>query len=144
MRAHQERKKYKELLRSVGVLEKVMLRWYRKGVGLRGFNSGAMPIDEEVEEDVAKVFRKLRVETAIDQAVSRVSCLIGSPKAMQQYRRMLQRYQQAKVNLPKDASEVPTSKGIYIFLLVRSLKSTNGVPIKNIHEFYGTILELKR
>nr|CAB3475278.1 unnamed protein product [Digitaria exilis] len=111
VRAHQERKKYKELLRSVGVLEKVMLRWYRKGVGLRGFNSGAMPIDEEVEEDVAKVFRKLTVETAIDEAVSRVSCLIGSPKAMQQYRRMLQRYQQAKVDLPKDASEVPTSEG---------------------------------
>ncbi|OEL34919.1 Calmodulin-binding transcription activator 4 [Dichanthelium oligosanthes] len=98
VRAHQERKKYKELLRSVGVLEKVMLRWYRKGVGLRGFNSGAMPIDEEVEEDVAKVFRKLRVETAIDEAVSRVSCIISSPKAMQQYRRMLQRFQQAKVN----------------------------------------------
>ncbi|CAO1942860.1 unnamed protein product [Urochloa humidicola] len=96
VRAHQERKKYRELLRSVGVLEKVMLRWYRKGVGLRGFNSGAMPIDEEVEEDVAKVFRKLRVETAIDEAVSRVSCIIGSPKAMQQYRRMLQRYQEAK------------------------------------------------
>ncbi|PAN26773.1 hypothetical protein PAHAL_5G037600 [Panicum hallii] len=111
VRAHQERKKYKELIRSVGVLEKVMLRWYRKGVGLRGFNSGAMPVDEEVEEDVAKVFRKLRVETAIDEAVSRVSCIIGSPKAMQQYRRMLQRYQQAKVNIPKDASEVPTSKG---------------------------------
>ncbi|KAG2593930.1 hypothetical protein PVAP13_5NG264416 [Panicum virgatum] len=111
VRAHQERKKYKELIRSVGVLEKLMLRWYRKGVGLRGFNSGAMPVDEEVEEDVAKVFRKLRVETAVDEAVSRVSCIIGSPKAMQQYRRMLQRYQQAKVNIPKDASEVPTSKG---------------------------------
>jgi len=39
------------------------------------------------------------VETAIDEAVSRVSCIIGSPKAMQQYRRMLKRYQQAKVNL---------------------------------------------
>ncbi|XP_066307865.1 calmodulin-binding transcription activator 4-like [Miscanthus floridulus] len=96
VRAHQERKKYKEILSSVGVLEKVMIRWYRKGVGLRGFNSGAMPIDEEVDEDVAKVFRKLRVETAIDEAVSRVSCIIGSPKAMQQYRRMLKRYQQAK------------------------------------------------
>jgi calmodulin-binding transcription activator len=127
VRAHQERKKYKELIRSVGVLEKVMLRWYRKGVGLRGFNSGAMPVDEEVEEDVAKVFRKLRVETAIDEAVSRVSCIIGSPKAMQQYRRMLQRYQQAKVNIPKDASEVPTSKGEF---LVTSLKSTNGVPLQ--------------
>jgi len=126
VRAHQERKKYKELIRSVGVLEKVMLRWYRKGVGLRGFNSGAMPVDEEVEEDVAKVFRKLRVETAIDEAVSRVSCIIGSPKAMQQYRRILQRYQQAKVNIAKDASEVPTSEGEF---LVTTLKSINGVPL---------------
>ncbi|WVZ67616.1 hypothetical protein U9M48_016668 [Paspalum notatum var. saurae] len=111
VRAHQERKKYRELLRSVGVLEKVMLRWYRKGVGLRGFSSGAMPIDQEVEEDVAKVFRKLTVETAIDEAVSRVSCIVGSPKAMQQYRRMLKRYQQAKVNIPKDARDASTSKG---------------------------------
>ena len=99
MRAHQQRKKYRELLSTVGVLEKVMLRWYRKGVGLRGFSSGVMPIDDDVEEDAVKFFRKQRVETAINEAVSRVSCIIGSPKAMQQYRRMLQRYQQAKVNI---------------------------------------------
>lgn len=111
VRAHQERSKFKELLRSVGVLEKLMLRWYRRGVGLRGFSSEAMPIDQEVEEDVAKVFRKLRVETAVDEAVSRVSCIIGSPKAMQEYRRMLQRYQQAKVDILKDAQEVRTSTG---------------------------------
>ena len=85
-----------------------------------------MPVDEEVEEDVAKVFRKLRVETAIDEAVSRVSCIIGSPKAMQQYRRILQRYQQAKVNIAKDASEVPKSEGEF---LVTTLKSINGVPL---------------
>ncbi|KAL6840426.1 hypothetical protein ACP4OV_030236 [Aristida adscensionis] len=96
VRAHQERKKYRELLRSVGILEKVMLRWYRKGVGLRGFNSGAMPVDEEVEEDVVKVFRKQRVETAINEAVSRVSSIIDSPVARQQYRRMLEMFQQAK------------------------------------------------
>uniref|UniRef100_A0A0A9BSC9 CG-1 domain-containing protein n=1 Tax=Arundo donax TaxID=35708 RepID=A0A0A9BSC9_ARUDO len=96
VRAHQERKKYREFLRSVGILEKVMLRWFRKGVGLRGFNSGAMPIDEEVDEDVVKVFRKQRVETAINEAVSRVSSVIDSPVARQQYRRMLEMYQQAK------------------------------------------------
>ncbi|KAK3166361.1 hypothetical protein QOZ80_1AG0044810 [Eleusine coracana subsp. coracana] len=96
VRAHQERNKYRELLRSVGVLEKVMLRWYRKGVGLRGFSSGVMPIDEEVEEDVVKVFRKQTVETAINKAVSRVSSIIDDPIARQQYRRMLEMYQQAK------------------------------------------------
>uniref|UniRef100_A0A0A9AIS6 CG-1 domain-containing protein n=1 Tax=Arundo donax TaxID=35708 RepID=A0A0A9AIS6_ARUDO len=96
VRAHQERKKYRELIRSVGILEKVMLRWFKKGVGLRGFNSGAMPIDDEVEEDVVKVFRKQRVERAINEAVSRVSSIIDSPDAALQYRRMLEMYQQAK------------------------------------------------
>ncbi|KAL6616631.1 hypothetical protein ACP70R_038901 [Stipagrostis hirtigluma subsp. patula] len=96
VRAHQERTKYRELLQSVGVLEKVMLRWYRKGVGLRGFSSSVMPIDDEVEEDIVKVFRKQRVETAINEAVSRVSSIIDSPVARQQYRRMLELYQQAK------------------------------------------------
>ncbi|GJM92030.1 hypothetical protein PR202_ga08457 [Eleusine coracana subsp. coracana] len=104
VRAHQERNKYRELLRSVGVLEKVMLRWYRKGVGLRGFSSGVMPIDEEVEEDVVKVFRKQTVETAINKAVSRVSSIIDDPIARQQYRRMLEMYQQAKVDNKKALS----------------------------------------
>uniref|UniRef100_A0A0D9V9P4 CG-1 domain-containing protein n=1 Tax=Leersia perrieri TaxID=77586 RepID=A0A0D9V9P4_9ORYZ len=97
VRAHQQHNKYKDLLRSVGILEKVMLRWYRKGVGLRGFNSGAMPIDEEEEDDILKVFRKQRVETALNEAVSRVSSIIDSPVAKQQYRRMLEMYHQKKV-----------------------------------------------
>uniref|UniRef100_A0A0E0JNZ2 CG-1 domain-containing protein n=1 Tax=Oryza punctata TaxID=4537 RepID=A0A0E0JNZ2_ORYPU len=98
VRAHQQHNKYKELLRSVGILEKVMLRWYRKGVGLRGFHPGAMamPIDEEDEDDIAKVFRKQRVETALNEAVSRVSSIIDSPVARQQYRRMLEMHQQKK------------------------------------------------
>ncbi|TVU35977.1 hypothetical protein EJB05_17885 [Eragrostis curvula] len=101
VRAHQERKKYRELLQSVGILEKLMLRWYKKGVGLRGFSSGAMPIDEVVEEDVVKLFRKQRVETAINEAVTRVSSIIDSPAARQQYRRMLGMYQQAKDDCEK-------------------------------------------
>jgi calmodulin-binding transcription activator len=99
VRARQGRNKYREFLWSVGVLEKVMMRWYKKGAGMRGFNSGAMPIDEEVEEDVVKVFRKQRVETAINQAVFRVSSIIDNPIARQQYRRMLEIYQQAKVSI---------------------------------------------
>ncbi|KAG8081713.1 hypothetical protein GUJ93_ZPchr0019g2690 [Zizania palustris] len=96
VRAHQQHCKYKELIRGVGILEKAMLRWYRKGVGLRGFHSGAMPIDEEEEDDIISVFRKQRVETAINEAVSRVSSIIDSPIAKQQYRRMLEIYQQKK------------------------------------------------
>uniref|UniRef100_A0A3B6H198 CG-1 domain-containing protein n=1 Tax=Triticum aestivum TaxID=4565 RepID=A0A3B6H198_WHEAT len=96
-RAHRERNKYKELLQSVGILEKIMLRWFRKGVGLRGINSRAMPIDQDEEEDIVKVFRKERVETAVSEAVSRVSAIVGCPVARLDYRRMLEWHQQAKI-----------------------------------------------
>ena len=49
-----------------------MLRWSRKGVGLRGINGRTMPIDQDEEEDIVKVFRKERVEIAVSEAVSRV------------------------------------------------------------------------
>ncbi|KAM3334920.1 hypothetical protein ACQJBY_029378 [Aegilops geniculata] len=96
-RAHRERNKYKEFLQSVGILEKIMLRWFRKGVGLRGINSRAMPIDQDEEEDIVKVFRKERVETAVSEAVSRVSAIVGCPVARLDYRRMLEMHQQAKI-----------------------------------------------
>lgn len=96
-RAHRERNKYKELLQSVGILEKIMLRWFRKGVGLRGINSRAMPIDQHEEEDIVKVFRKERVETAVNEAASRVSAIVGCPVARLDYRRMLEIHQQAKI-----------------------------------------------
>ncbi|EMS65787.1 Calmodulin-binding transcription activator 6 [Triticum urartu] len=91
-RAHRERNKYKELLQSVGILEKIMLRWFRKGVGLRGINSRAMPIDQDEEEDIVKV-----LETAVSEAVSRVSAIVGCPVARLDYRRMLEMHQQAKI-----------------------------------------------
>lgn len=86
-----------------------MLRWRRKGVGLRGFR--ADPIsppqvpeaavvleeeEEEEEEDIAKVFRKQKIE-ALEEAVSRVLSMVESPDARQQYRRMIERYREAKV-----------------------------------------------
>lgn len=82
-----------------------MLRWRRKGVGLRGFrpdpiNPPQVPeaavVSEEEEEDIAKVFRKQKVE-ALDEAVSRVLSMVDSPDARQQYRRMIERYREAKV-----------------------------------------------
>ena len=74
-----------------------MLRWYRKGVGLRGFRAELEPIDVEEEDDVIKVFRKQRVNKALDEALSRVISVVDSPEARLQYRRMLETYQQAKV-----------------------------------------------
>lgn len=98
VRGHQVRKKYKELLWTVGVLDKVVLRWRRKGVGLRGFHSKTNLADqsEEVEDDIIKAFRKQKVDDALDQAFSRVVSMVESPRARKQYRRMLQNYHEAK------------------------------------------------
>lgn len=99
VRGYQVRKNYKVICWAVGVLDKVVLRWRRKGVGLRGFRSESDCIDDE-EEDILKVFRKQKVDVAIDEAVSRVLSMVDSPDARQQYRRMLEKYRQAKVSKP--------------------------------------------
>ena len=81
---------------SVGIVEKIILRWHRKRVGLRGFHLDS--VDESADEDIAKIFRKQRVDVALAEAVSRVLSMVNSTPARQQYRRMLQKYQQAKVS----------------------------------------------
>ena len=61
---------------------------------MRGFRQETeSSIDDSEDEDIHKVFRK-----AIDEAVSRVLGMVDSPDARQQYRRMLERYRQAKVS----------------------------------------------
>ncbi|KAK9277089.1 hypothetical protein L1049_006628 [Liquidambar formosana] len=104
VRGHQVRKNYK-VCWAVGVLEKVVLRWRRRGVGLRGFRPEAESIDESEDEDILKVFRKQKVDVAIDEAVSRVLSMVDSPNARQQYRRLLERYRQAKAELRSSTSE---------------------------------------
>lgn len=98
MRGYQVRKKYKVICWAVGILDKVVLRWRRKGVGLRGFKPESDHVDEdEDDDDVIKVFRKEKVNVAIDEAVTRVLSMVESPEAQQQYHRMLGRFQEAKV-----------------------------------------------
>ncbi|KAG1363497.1 calmodulin-binding transcription activator 4 [Cocos nucifera] len=104
VRAYQARKKYKLLL-TVSILEKIILRWSRRGVGLRRFRAEAESIDEEEEADILEIFRKKKVYAALDEAVSRVLSMVDSPEAQQQYRRMLERYSKAKV---KKVERVPT------------------------------------
>ena len=80
---------------AVGILDKAVLRWRRKGAGLRGFRSEFC--DDEDDDDIIKVFRKEKVDVAIDEAVTRVLSMAASPEARQQYQRMLARTQEAKV-----------------------------------------------
>ncbi|XVE92102.1 hypothetical protein REPUB_Repub01dG0068300 [Reevesia pubescens] len=99
VRGYQVRKNYKVICWAVGFLDKVVLRWRRKGVGLRGFRSEPDPIDESEDEDILKAFRKQKVDVAVDEAVSSVLSMVDSPDARQQYCRMLERYRQAKAEL---------------------------------------------
>ncbi|KAK8579534.1 hypothetical protein V6N13_142731 [Hibiscus sabdariffa] len=110
VRGYQVRKNYKVICWAVGILDKVVLRWRRKGVGLRGFLSELDSINDESEddEDILKVFRKQKVDATIDEAFSRVLSMVDSPDARQQYRRMLERYRQAKAELV-DTNEPTTS-----------------------------------
>lgn len=79
-------------------MEKAILRWRRKGAGLRGFKPEFETIDEGGEDDdILKVFRKQKVDATIEKAVSRVLSMVESPDARQQYSRTLETYQQAKV-----------------------------------------------
>ncbi|XP_022155421.1 calmodulin-binding transcription activator 4 isoform X2 [Momordica charantia] len=104
VRGYQVRKHYKIICWAVGILDKVVLRWRRKGAGLRGFRSEVGSIDESEDDDIIKVFRKQKVEGTIGEAVSRVLSMVDSPDARQQYHRMLEGFREAKAELDGTAS----------------------------------------
>lgn len=102
VRGHQVRKKYIDILWTVGVAEKAILRWRRKGCGLRGFHheSDAMDDteqDDDEDDDILKAFRKIKVDETIKSAVSRVMSMLDFPEAQTQYRRVFDNYLQFKV-----------------------------------------------
>ncbi|KAI3728407.1 hypothetical protein L6452_17042 [Arctium lappa] len=98
VRGHQVRKSYKVICWAVGMVEKIILRWRRKGTGLRGYRreSSSVDEDEDEDEDVVKAFRKQKVDVAVGEAVARVLSMVDSQPARQQYRRMLENHRQAK------------------------------------------------
>ncbi|KAJ4716889.1 calmodulin-binding transcription activator 2-like [Melia azedarach] len=96
VRGHQARKKYRPIIWSVGILEKVILRWRRKGSGLRGFRRDAlgknsdpqnMPSNED-DYDFLKEGRK-QTEERLQKALGRVKSMVQYPEARAQYRRLL-------------------------------------------------------
>ncbi|KAI3977252.1 hypothetical protein MKX01_035982 [Papaver californicum] len=107
VRGHQVRKKFKMFVWAVSFVDKVVLRWHRKGAGLRKPESES--IGETDDEDILKVFRKQKVDVAIEEAVSQVMSMVESSKARQQYRRMLEGYRQAKAEFDERASEMAST-----------------------------------
>ncbi|XP_024013760.1 calmodulin-binding transcription activator 4 isoform X1 [Eutrema salsugineum] len=101
VRGYQIRKHYKVICWAVGVLDKIVLRWRRKGAGLRGFRQDVEASEDSEDEDILKVFRKQKVDGAVNEAFSRVLSMANSPEARQQYHRVLKRYCQTKAELGK-------------------------------------------
>uniref|UniRef100_A0A6N2M4Z1 CG-1 domain-containing protein n=1 Tax=Salix viminalis TaxID=40686 RepID=A0A6N2M4Z1_SALVM len=99
VRGYQIRKYYEIVCWAVGILDKAVLRWRRKGIGLRGFRNPMESIDESEDEDFLKIFRKQKVDGAIDEAVSRVLSMVKSPNARLQYHRTLEQYRKATAGL---------------------------------------------
>ncbi|XP_020222817.1 calmodulin-binding transcription activator 2 isoform X2 [Cajanus cajan] len=97
VRGHQVRKQYKSIIWSVGILEKVILRWRRKGAGLRGFRPEVLnkvpdqQPSESVKEDDYDFLKEGRKqsEARFQKALSRVKSMVQYPEARAQYRRVL-------------------------------------------------------
>ncbi|VAH27871.1 unnamed protein product [Triticum turgidum subsp. durum] len=101
IRGHQVRRNYKKVVWSVGIVEKVILRWRRKGRGLRGFqpdkqlegpSSQIQPAEGgsaegEDEYDFLKDGRK-QAEGRLQRSLARVKSMTQYPEAREQYSRL--------------------------------------------------------
>ncbi|CAA3011808.1 calmodulin-binding transcription activator 3-like [Olea europaea subsp. europaea] len=96
VRGHQVRKNYKKIIWSVGILDKVILRWRRKGKGLSSFKPEALTAGtslqvtepKEDEYDFLKEGRK-QTEERLQKALARVKSMVQYPDARDQYHRLL-------------------------------------------------------
>ncbi|KQJ96510.1 calmodulin-binding transcription activator 3 isoform X2 [Brachypodium distachyon] len=103
VRGHQVRKHYRKIVWSVGIVEKIILRWRRRGAGLRGFRSaeGAMGssssgictnlITDKPAGDDYDFLQEGRKQTEdrLQKALARVKSMAQYPEARDQYRRIL-------------------------------------------------------
>ncbi|KAK1404188.1 Calmodulin-binding transcription activator 3 [Heracleum sosnowskyi] len=96
VRGHQVRKNYKKIIWSVGILDKVIIRWRRKGRGLSRFKtethlegpSMQATSSKEDDYDFLKEGRK-QTEERLQKALARVKSMVQYPEARDQYRRLL-------------------------------------------------------
>ena len=98
------RMQYRKLIWSVGVLEKVILRWRLKRKGLRGLQIDSEqpppardPENRATEEDFFRISRE-QTEDRVNRSVVRVQSMFRSYRAQQDYRKMKLAHDQAQVN----------------------------------------------
>ncbi|KAK6930340.1 CG-1 DNA-binding domain [Dillenia turbinata] len=98
VRGHQVRKQYKKVVWSVGIVEKAILRWRRKGTGLRGFRSQekgrnmASDTDKNDEYEFLHIGRKQKY-AGVQKALARVQSMVRHPEAREQYMRLVKKFQ---------------------------------------------------
>lgn len=126
IRGHQVRKQYRTIIWSVGILEKVILRWRRRGAGLRGFRLDAPkepdPPSVPSKEDVYDFLKEGRKQTEerLQKALTRVKSMVQYPEARAQYRRLL-----TVVEGFREAKVYSFCKCFYLFFFSLSLFSKN-------------------
>ncbi|XP_006355392.1 calmodulin-binding transcription activator 5-like [Solanum tuberosum] len=90
-RGFQERKQYRKIVWSVGVLEKAVLRWRLKRKGFRGLQvQSSESVDIKPDGEVEDFFRASRkqAEERVERSVVRVQAMFRSKRAQEEYSRM--------------------------------------------------------
>nr|XP_024370375.1 calmodulin-binding transcription activator 3-like [Physcomitrium patens] len=88
VRGNLVRRRFRKLLWSVGVLDKVILRWRRKRSGLRGFKSGDLGVDTKEDDEEFLKEGRILAEKAVEKAVTTVQSMVRSQPARDQYMRL--------------------------------------------------------
>ncbi|XP_040384011.1 calmodulin-binding transcription activator 3-like isoform X1 [Oryza brachyantha] len=103
VRGHQVRKHYRKIVWSVGIVEKVILRWRRRRAGLRGFRptegaiesssggtSSSLVADKPAGDDYDFLQEgRKQTEERLQKALARVKSMVQYPEARDQYQRIL-------------------------------------------------------
>ncbi|PKU78928.1 calmodulin-binding transcription activator 2-like [Dendrobium catenatum] len=110
VRGHQVRKQYKKVVWSVGIVEKVILRWRRKGSGLRGYRAEKATVTAEQEVEMADEYDFLHVgrkqkAAGIEKALARVKSMVRCPEAREQYARLMASSSKSKVGSVYSSSD---------------------------------------
>ncbi|XP_052189307.1 calmodulin-binding transcription activator 6-like isoform X2 [Diospyros lotus] len=120
-RGFQMRKQYRKIVWSVGILEKVILRWRLKKKGFRGLQvSPTEAIKDEqqgssVEEEFFRASRK-QAEERVERSVVRVQAMFRSKVAQQEYQRMKSALNEARLQY----------EGSFLLVLIWDRRSIRG------------------
>ncbi|KDP27989.1 hypothetical protein JCGZ_19069 [Jatropha curcas] len=103
VRGHQIRRQYKKVLWSVSIVEKVILRWRRKGSGLRGFRAEKITGDAVSETDKTDEYEFLSISrkqksAGVENALARVKSMVRDPAARDQYMRLVAKSENLKMS----------------------------------------------